>query len=323
MNDLLAFFAACLARPELFSAACALVLVPPLAWLAVRAVRPTIHAMGDDHEWQAPLAAFAATLPALLFVVIGIVTVRDAWGSPCLNYVSGRVMYAGIAAVTIFGFARATIQLCRRCAEVCRLVTLTRPASPLLANLKATQDTPAREIESDKAFILLAGLFNPVVIVSSEAMRRLNSDELEAAIRHEAAHACRGDQIISAIVSFVADIVPLPAGGLVAVYRRAREFAADAHAVRHVDAMDLASALLALAGGGPGFAGTAAFAEPGTVRGRLAVLLGDAPLVSSRWRRVLVTGVLSATFVFGASPSIAAFANGVHCLTLTSDNRMK
>jgi Zn-dependent protease with chaperone function len=311
MNDVLAFFAACLARPELLTAACALVLVPPLAWLAVRAVTPTIHAMGDDHEWQAPLAAFAATLPALLFVVIGIVTVRDAWGSPCLNYVSGRVMYAGIAAVTIFGFVRATIQLGRRCAEVRRLVALTRPASPLLANLKATQDTPARELESDKAFILLAGLFNPVVVVSSEAMR------------HEIAHACRGDQIISALVSFVADIVPLPAGGLVAVYRRAREFAADAHAVRHVDAMDLASALLALARGGPVFAGAAAFAEPGTVRGRLAVLLGDAPLVSSRWRRVLVTGVLCATFVFGASPSIAAFASGVHCLTLTSDNRMK
>jgi Zn-dependent protease with chaperone function len=323
MTDVLAFFAACLARPELLTAACALVLVPPLAWLAVHAVTPTIQAMGNDHEWQAPLAAFAATLPALLFVVIGIVTVRDAWGSPCLNYVTGRVMYAGIAAVTIFGFLRATIQLYRRCAEVRDLVTLTRPASPRLANLKATQERLARELDSDQAFILLAGLIDPMIVVSSEALRRLNGDELEAAIRHEIAHARRGDQIISAIVSFVADIVPLPAGRLVAVYRRAREFAADAHAVRHVDAIDLASALLALARGGPSFAGTAAFAEPGTVRGRVAVLLGDAPSVSSRWRRVLVTGVLCATLMLGASPSIAAFASGVHCLTPTSDHRMK
>jgi Zn-dependent protease with chaperone function len=323
MSDVQAFFAACLLKPELLTAACALVLVPPLAWLVVRALAPTIHAMESDRAWQAPLAAFAATLPALLFVAIGLVTVRDAWGSPCLNYLTGRILYAGIAAVTVFGLFRATIQLHRRWAEVRRLLALTRPASPLLASLKATRERTARELDSDDAFILLAGIVDPVVIVSSEALRRLDGDQLEAAIRHEIAHARRGDQIISAIVSFIADIVPLPVGGLVALYRRAREFAADAHAVRHVDPVDLAGALIALARGGASLAGTAAFAEPGTVRGRLAILLDDAPTVSSRWRRVFVTGVLCTTFVLGASPSIAAFASGVHCLTPTLDRRMK
>jgi Zn-dependent protease with chaperone function len=323
MSDVLAFFAACLAKPELLTAACALIVVPPLAWVVVRALAPTIHAMEGDRGWQAPLAAFAATLPALLFVIIGLVTVRDAWGSPCLNYLTGRVLYAGIAAVTVVGLFRATIQFYRRWAEVRRLLALTRPASPLLANVKAAQEKTIRELDSDDAFILLAGIVDPVVVVSSEALRRLDGDQLEAAIRHEIAHARRGDQIISAIVSFVADIVPLPVGGLVALYRRAREFAADAHAVRHVDPIDLAGALLALARGGPSLAGAVAFAEPGTVRARLAVLLIDAPAVSSRWKRVLVTGVLCATFVLGASPSIAAFASGVHCLTPTADHRMK
>jgi Zn-dependent protease with chaperone function len=323
MSDVVAFFAACLAKPELLTAACALVVVPPLAWLVVRALAPTIHAMEGDRGWQAPLAAFAATLPALLFVIIGLVTVRDAWGSPCLNYLTGRVLYAGIAAVTVFGLFRAAIQLYRRWSEVRRLLARTRPASPLLANVKAAQGKSTRELDSDDAFILLAGIVDPVVVVSSEALRRLDGDQLEAAIRHEIAHARRGDQIISAIVSFVADIVPLPVGGLAALYRRAREFAADAYAVRHVDPIDLAGALLALARGGPSLAGTAAFAEPGTVRGRLAVLLADAPAVSSRWRRVLVTGVLCAIFVLGASPSIAGFASGVRCLPQTSDHRMK
>jgi Zn-dependent protease with chaperone function len=323
MSDLAAFFAACLAKPELLTAACALVLVPPLAWLVVRALAPTIHSMDNDRGWQAPLAAFAATLPALLFVAIGIVTVRDAWGSPCLNYLTGRILYAGIAAVTVFGLIRATIQLYRRCAEVRGLLALTRPASSVLANVKAAQERTVRELDSDAPFVLLAGIVDPVVVVSSEALLRLDAEQLEAAIRHELAHARHLDQIISAIVSFVADILPLPVGGLVALYRRAREFAADAYAVRHVDPVDLAGALLALARGGTSLAGTAAFAEPGTVRGRLSVLLGDAPAAASSWRRVVVTTVLCATFALGASPSIAAFAGGVHCLTSSSDHRMK
>ena len=53
MSDVLAFFAACLAKPELLTAACALIVVPPLAWVVVRALAPTIHAMDGDRGWQA------------------------------------------------------------------------------------------------------------------------------------------------------------------------------------------------------------------------------------------------------------------------------
>jgi Zn-dependent protease with chaperone function len=314
VNDVVAFLVQCFSTPALLTSACALAVVPPLAWLVVRALAPTLRAMDGDPGWQAPLAAAAAGLPAFLFAVIGVVTLRDAWGSVCLQFVTGRVLYAAIAAITVLGLVRATVLMRRRTAEIRDLIERSVPASELLERVTASQALPAREVPSNEAFILLAGIARPTVLVSTEALRRLDADQLEAALRHEAAHAQRGDQVISAVVTFISDIIPLPVGDLVALYRQAREFAADAHAARRADPCDLAGALLALArGGGSAPAGTAALAESGTVRARLAVLLTDAPAPPAPWRRVLVAGSLAATFVLGASPAIAALVNGIQC----------
>jgi Zn-dependent protease with chaperone function len=223
------------------------------------------------------------------------------------------VLYAGIAAITVLGLVRAIVLLRRRTAEIERLIAHSSPASPALASATAVHSLPVREVASSDAFILLAGIARPVVLVSSEALRRLDAKQLDAALRHEAAHSYRGDQVISAVVTFVSDIIPLPVGDLVALYRQAREFAADAHAARRADPCDLAGALLALARGASVPAGTAALAEAGTVRARLAVLLTEAPPPPSPWRRVLVAGSLAATFVLGASPAIAALVYGIQC----------
>ncbi len=69
--------------------------------------------------------------------------------------------------------------------------------------------------------------------------------------RRSSRRSRRGNQFIAAAVSFISDIVPLPAGDLVAPYRRAREFAADAHAAREAGPCDHAEALLAFARGSP------------------------------------------------------------------------
>jgi Zn-dependent protease with chaperone function len=313
VNDVVAFLVQCFSTPALLTSACALVVVPPLAWLVVRALAPTLRSMDGDPGWQAPLAAAAAGLPAFLFAVIGVVTLRDAWGSVCLQFVTGRVLYAAIAAITVLGLVRATVLMRRRTAEIKGLIDRSVPASEVLARATALQALPAREIPSSEAFILLAGIVRPTILVSTEALRRLDAGQLEAALRHEAAHAHRGDQAISAVVTFISDIIPLPVGDLVALYRQAREFAADAHAARRADPCDLAGALLALARGGSVPAGTAALAESGTVRARLAVLLADAPTPPAPWRRVLVAGSLAATFVLGAAPAIAALVNGIQC----------
>lgn len=313
MNDIVAFFVQCFSAPALLTSACALVVIPPAAWLAVRALAPALHAMDGDSEWQAPLAAAAAVLPAALFTTIGIVTLREAWSSSCLQFATGRVLYDGIAALTVAGVVRAVLRWARNVAGVRRLIASSFPASPALAQMTASPALPLREIASDEAFVLLGGIVRPVVLVSTEAVRRLDAAALGAAVLHESAHARRGDQFIAAAVSFISDIVPLPAGDLIALYRRAREFAADAHAAREAEPCDLAEALLALARGGSAPAGTAAFAEPGTVRARLAVLLADHPKPPSRRRRALVASSLLLAYALGAAPAASALANGIHC----------
>jgi Zn-dependent protease with chaperone function len=313
VTDLAGFVSACISSPALLTSACALVVVPALAWLAVRALTRTLAAMTDDPGWQAPLAAGAAALPGALFLVIGAATLRGGWDSVCLQFASGRVLYGAIACLTAFGFVRAIVLAQRRGADVVRLV---RQSSTPSARTRAAGDAAGvriREVSAAGPVVLLAGLFRPVVLVSTNALQRVNDAELLAAIRHEAAHARRGDLLCAATVTFVAELVPLPVGGLIALHRRAREFAADAHAARIADPCDLAAALLALARPASAGGAIAAFAEAGTVRDRLGALLALKPARPSRVRRSLVVAALAATFVLGAAPVLVAVAFGFTC----------
>jgi Zn-dependent protease with chaperone function len=105
---------------------------------------------------------------------------------------------------------------------------------------------------------MLAGIHRPTVLVSTGAVELLLPAELEAAILHERGHARHHDQLIAAGLSFVVDLLPLPASDLVATYRRARELAADDHALQTVQAPDLAAALLVFVNSPKRFAGLAA-----------------------------------------------------------------
>jgi Zn-dependent protease with chaperone function len=295
------------------TSACALVVVPAFAWLMVRALKPSLSRMTADPGWQAPLAAAAAALPGALFLTIGAATLRGGWDSVCLQFASGRVLYGGIAALTAVGFVRAIALAVRRRSEVTRLVRISAAPSARVRRAGDLARVRVREVCSAGPVVVLAGFFRPVVFVSTAALDRVNDAELLAAIRHEAAHAQRGDLVCAAIVTFIADVVPLPAGSLIALHRRAREFAADAHAARTADPCDLASALLALARPATVVSGIAAFAESGTVRDRLVVLLSSSSPKPSRLRRSLLTGALAATFVLGAAPVLVAVALGFSC----------
>lgn len=313
MNDVAAFVAACISSPALLRSACALVIIPVLAWLVVRALAPAIARMSDDSGWQAPLAATAAGLPGMLFVVLGAATLRDGWNSACLQFASGRVLYAVVAALTAFGVARAMTLAVRRVRDVVRLI---RSSSAPSARLQRAADATGMRIRAVSAagpVVLIAGFVRPIVLVSADALLRVNDAELHAAVRHEAAHARRGDLICAAIIMFIADLVPLPVGNLIALYRRAREFAADAHATRFADPCDLAGALLALSRPAAALASVAAFADAGTVRERLGTLLAPSLPRPSRVRRSLLCAALAATFVLGAAPALVAFWLGFTC----------
>lgn len=313
MSDLAAFLSACVSSPALLTSACALIVVPTLAWLAVRALTAPLARMADDPAWQAPLAAGAAALPGTLFLVVGIATVRGGWDSTCLQFASGRVLYGIVAAATFFGFARAVVLAVRRADDVAQLVRRSSAPSERIRAAGRAAGVRIREITAAGPIVLLAGLFRPVVIVSADALHRVNDAELLAAIRHEAAHARRGDLLCAAALSFIADLVPLPVGSLIALHRRAREFAADAHAARISDPCDLASALLALARPSRVAASLAAFADVGTVRDRLGALLASSPPRPSRVRRSLLTAALASTFLAGAAPVVVAATLGFTC----------
>jgi len=313
MNDLGAFLAACISSPALLTSACAVVVVPTLAWLVVRRLGPSLARMSDDPGWQAPLAAIAAALPGVLFIVLGGATLRDAWGSACLQFASGRVLYAAIAVLTIFGLVRATALAARRGADVVRLVRQSSPPCARLRRAGENAGVRIREIAAEGPIVVLAGFLRPVVLVSTDALHRVTDTELLAAIRHEAAHARRGDLICAAVLAFIADLVPLPVGDLIALYGRAREFAADAHATQTADPCDLAAALLALARPANGVTSVAAFADSGTVRERLGALLAPRLPRPSRARRSLLTAALATTFASGAAPAVVSAVLGFTC----------
>jgi Zn-dependent protease with chaperone function len=313
VSDLAAFLSACISSPALLTSACALAVMPPLAWLAMRALTPSIARMTDDPGWQAALAAGAAVLPGALFLTIGAATLRGGWDSACLDFVSGRVLYGAIAALTAFGFVRAVVLAARRSRDVALLVRGSIAPSSRLRGAGDAAGMRIREIAAAAPVVLLAGFVRPVVLVSSAALERVNDAELLAAIRHEAAHARRGDLVCAAVVTFIGDLIPLPAGTLIALHRRAREFAADAHATRHADPCDLASAMLSLARPATSVSSIAAFADAGTVRDRLGVLLATDPPRASRARRFVLTGALAATFALGAAPVGVAIVLGFTC----------
>jgi Zn-dependent protease with chaperone function len=315
VNDVAAYFTACLSSWSLLTSACALVVVPTLAWCIVMLATPTLRAMDADARWQAPLSAAAALLPGALFLFIGAMTLGDGWQSDCLRYATGRVLYGAIAALTVYGLLRAIVLAFKRHAEIVRL--LASAALPGLREQRMAQHCglQVRRVFSTVPFVLLAGIRQPFVIISSEALKRLDDAQLDAAIHHEAAHFRHGDQLVAALVTFIGDMLPLPVAPLVGLYRRAREFAADQAASRKADPCALAAAMIALAraSAAPSPAGAAAFAEPATVRARLAALLTDTPPSPAPWRRIAMTTLLIATLAAGAAPTIVAFIAGIHC----------
>jgi len=306
VSDIGAFLAACLSSPALLTSACALIVVPTLAWFAVRALAPALSRMVDDPGWQAPLAATAAAMPGMLFLIVGAATLRGGWDSACLQFVTGKVLYGAIAALTTFGFARAIILAVRRAREVVRLLRQSSAPSARVRIAGEAVGVRIREIAADGPVMLLAGIFAPTVLVSADAVNRINDAELLAAIRHEAAHSQRGDLLCAAFVTFLADLVPLPVANFITLYWRAREFAADAHAARNADPCDLASALLALARPATVGASIAAFADAGTVRERLGVLLAQSAPQPSHVPRAVLTAALALTLGFSCTMAMPA-----------------
>lgn len=311
MHDLIEFFAQCARSGTLLTSLCAIVLLPIGAWFACRLVAPFIVRMKDDDSWQAPLAAVAGGMPGALFVGLWVGAMFGGVGSACLSLPAGRFVFGVLIAAMIAAVARAIWLATLRAVGIRRLTRTSADPSPRLRAIAIASGVRARELHESAPVCALAGMFSPVVLVSTGALLAISDEELRAALHHERAHARRGDQLLAAVLSFLADLLPLPASDLVETYRTARELAADQDAVRATNAESLAGALIEFAKGGREIAGAACLSDDRTsaMATRLRALLAKpAPTPSPNLaRRFALTLALAAIASAGAiTPTLAS-----------------
>jgi len=271
--------------------------------------------MDNDASWQAPFAAIASTTPGAVFLLLAIVDLGGAYSSGCLQFVWGRIFFASILTLAILAFIRATVIAYQRYAQVRRLILHSQEACERVTGIAKKIGVDVRIIPSSEPFCALAQPLRPVVLLSRGTLERLDDAELEAALRHEHAHALRGDLLFGAALSFFADLLPLPAGHLTATYNSAREFAADEHAVRTIEPHQLASAILSLAGTRTVGHGVAALAEDASgLKQRVTRLLEDRAAVTGViGRRLVGVSVLVAIAIFSLMPAVLSVMSYSAC----------
>ncbi len=315
MPDFGLFFADCFRSGVLLSSACALLVVPLAAWAALRLALGSLRKMSGDATWQAALASIAAILPGTLVLALAVAALIGGVHAACFQTEAGRVLYAIIATVLVLSLLRATVLARRRAAESSALLRITVAPSDRLAKIALQIAVSVRELPLDEPFCALARVHRPAVIVSSRTLRDMNDAELAAALLHERGHARRGDQAVAAAIAFLVDLFPMPSSAFVSIYRDAREFAADAHALRHASPEDLAGALLTFTCTRSRVANMAALHGNSSFRRRLRALLvqGDRPVALSAWNRVYVSTIIVAVMLFGIAPAAASLINPTPC----------
>jgi Zn-dependent protease with chaperone function len=209
----------------------------------------------------------------------------------------------------LFGLA-----LARLCASVLRQRARTgRALAPLLALppvaapdslaelLRALRlEARTRVVDLDTPVALCCGLLRPRLLISTGVLGELSTAELEAVLRHEAAHLHRRDPLRLVLACALAEVLPLPMlSRLAAVVPVAQELAADRVVLAAVGAQALGGALLKLGDAlGPLRDRGLALGPFGAVDARLAQVLGEpVPPLSPSVRSVVLTLV-----GLGASP---------------------
>lgn len=311
MGDFFQLVRACLASGAVLTALCAMIVVPVVLWIGVRLLATRIIALDGDPRWQAPLAAIAAALPGAAFGALALEAILTAPHSQCLAFVSGRIIFGVLIALAIAAFVRAAWLSWSQHAEVRKLIATSRPPSARVAAIASDIGLSVRSLPGSDAICALGGTMFVSVLLSQDAERRLNDGELRAALLHERAHYDRGDQWLIALVTFASDALPLFVGDLIALYRRARELAADRDATRNGDGLDLASAILRLSGAASPTYVAGLSGEAGAIDTRLEALLTPpasrparsplVPALSLALLGTLATASLIANLVVAAS----------------------
>jgi Zn-dependent protease with chaperone function len=307
VDDVARFVSDCITSGAVLYCTCALLIVPFAAWLAVRFVVPIVRRMGGDPEWQAPLAAASVVIPAVLLLIMFATAIAAGFVAVCARTYTGRFVFGTFIAVTAGLLVHALRQSVLRIRETRALLELTVAPSPELHAIAAELGVAVRELPDRRPFCALVGALSPSIVVSSGTVSQLSHGELRAAVLHERGHARRGDHVVAAVLAFVVDVLPLPARELVSLYREAREWAADRHALQGASPEDLAGALLTFTRTGHTFVHLASLDGERGVSLRLRALLDDFSHARiSVTARLTAVAALGAIFVTGLTPVEAA-----------------
>ncbi len=275
----------------------------------VRYAKPAILAMDADRCWQAPFAAVGSMLPGASFLSIAAYGLTVGTSSNCLQFVTGRIIFAALLLLTVFALARATGIATLRSREAASIRNFSFAAGERL-KAAAPRNCEAREISDANPFCAVLGVIHPIIIVSTGALARLDDDQLNAALCHEAAHIQRYDHVLGALAAFFSDLLPFGTADLLKLYWDAREFAADQRAVAHTEMESLAGAIIAMAKG-PLL--PVAALDGGSVTSRLQRLLAPPENSASTHRRMIAGGALSIATLIALLPIVSGTLGFLSC----------
>jgi beta-lactamase regulating signal transducer with metallopeptidase domain len=216
------------------------------------------------------------------------------------------VVGAAVAVTTSAWAIRVALLVTAADREAGRLM-LVEPNDTLAAAMRRTGVT-ARCLATDRSVAFCTGAWRPRIHVAKGLGHSLRSDELDAVLLHEAAHARRRDPLRRAMWRAASDLlVPFPVVRCLAERAiEAEELAADRAAIRCLGPEPVAGALLSLAAD---VSPATAAAFGGCADARVAQLLGE-PHERTRISAVAIaaTGtavVLHASLVACLSPLVA------------------
>jgi len=161
-------------------------------------------------------------------------------------------------------------------------------------------------VDAEQPHCFTIGLLRPVVVLSSGLVATLTTDELHAALCHEAVHARRGDplRIVAASIATAAVYFAPVLRGLERGARVAEELEADRLAAERCGAIPLLSALRRLIGSGtPGCAALSSMAGSTALSERIAALDGRPPRLALGRVRLAMT-IASALLLVGLGLSV-------------------
>jgi Zn-dependent protease with chaperone function len=293
-----------------------LLALPLAAWMIGRTTSPLLDCMADDVRWQQRWAIHLSCLPGLVMLSLGasaMFALRRAQIDSllCIAVFVGPVFICSIA---IF---RAMVLLEHRRRALNALRAETIPATPKLQQIADQLQIIARELPDDGYACMVAGVFRPIVIISTRAVESLSDGESLAVLLHERAHLKRRDTLLATLVTFIAECGVWPTDKVLKVYRRSREIMADQLACRDTDRLLLASVLIRFARGlqHRQLRFIESFADRNSVSERVKLLIEDNPQVSGSPFRLRVGFVATVASILVLYPFLARIAvvMWLHC----------